>query len=71
MPIPNIWKEESIKKEALLYTNRSSFRENSSGAYAAAVRLDILDKVCSHMIIPDGYEVERLVYVYEFSDNHA
>ena len=45
------WTVKKIIIEALKYNNKNDFYKNSSGAYAAARRLKILDKVCSHMII--------------------
>jgi len=53
------WTEEKCYEEALKYTKRDDFQKRSSGAYAAARRLKILDKVCSHMTyqkqLPNGY----------------
>ena len=38
-----------VKAEALKYTTRSEFRKKSSGHYDAALRLKIVDEICSHM----------------------
>jgi hypothetical protein len=43
------WTEESIQKEALKYKIRKDFENSSKGAYLAAQRLHILDRICSHM----------------------
>lgn len=45
-----IWFHENIITEAKKYDTRVSFRLGSRGAYNAALRLDIIDEVCSHMI---------------------
>lgn len=44
------WNKINIKKEAKRYTRRKDFLEQSSGAYSAARKNGILDKVCAHMI---------------------
>ncbi len=43
------WDEKSLGIEALKYRYRSDFEDGSSGAYDAARRLKILDKICLHM----------------------
>jgi hypothetical protein len=45
--------KETIKAEALKYKHRVDFQKQSSGAYDAALRLHIVDEVCSHMKAPD------------------
>ena len=40
---------EEVQKEALKYTNRTSFARGSSGAYDKAQRMGLLDTVCSFM----------------------
>lgn len=44
------WTFELIQEEALKYKTRSEFRD-TGGPYRAAIRLKILDDVCSHMQI--------------------
>lgn len=43
------WTEDAIKKEALNYQHRAQFAKNSNSAYYKAIKLGILDEVCSHM----------------------
>lgn len=43
------WDYESLKKEALLYGNKSDFSNKSSGAYAAVCRMGIMDDISKHM----------------------
>lgn len=51
--------KENINAEAKKYDSRKSFNKGASAAYASAVRLGILDEVCSHMSrysrFPSGY----------------
>ena len=44
-----IWTYKNIEKEALKYNAKTDFIKKSSGAYQAAWKLKILDKVCQHM----------------------
>jgi hypothetical protein len=43
------WAKDSIFEEALKYQSRWEFSKLSSGAYYAASKKGILDKVCAHM----------------------
>ncbi len=43
--------KQVITEEALKYTTRSDFQRESLGAYQAAKRNDLLNEVCSHMIL--------------------
>jgi len=43
------WTDEKIAKAAKAFSRRADFQYNSKGAYKAAQRRNILDKVCSHM----------------------
>lgn len=55
---PGKWTRESILEEAKKYRIKSHFEKNSSGAFKAAKRLNIIDEACSHMDIvckPVGY----------------
>ena len=45
----NFWNEGEIRKVAKLCTNKVDFHTKYGGAYSAARRLNILDKVCEHM----------------------
>jgi hypothetical protein len=52
------WTPSRIRKEAKKYKTRTSFIKGASSAYNAARELEILDKVCVHMITtqkPKGY----------------
>lgn len=51
-----MWNKDTIKAEALKYDNRHDFAVKSHKAYAAAVRLKILDEVCDHMKKPQKHE---------------
>jgi hypothetical protein len=44
------WTYETIYKEALKYNVKTLFVKKSPGAYQAAWKMGILDKVCSHMV---------------------
>jgi hypothetical protein len=44
------WDHNLCKNEALKYTSRKDFNNNSKGAYLYALRKKILDEVCSHMV---------------------
>ena len=62
------WKDvNNIKNEALKYNYRVEFSNNSGSAYASAIKLGILDDVCSHMI--QVKRMESCVYKAYFSDN--
>ena len=43
------WTFEEIKREALKHTRRSDFFDKVNGAYKAAVRIGVLEEVCSHI----------------------
>ena len=43
------WTEELIRNEALKFNNREEFQKHSSGARAAAIKMDIYEETCSHM----------------------
>jgi predicted GIY-YIG superfamily endonuclease len=60
------WNYENIKEEALMFTNRSDFK-NGSKAYAAAKQNGYLDDVCSHMKLQGGL-YKRFVYKASFDD---
>lgn len=64
------WTIEILKSEALKYNTNKEFRAKSPNAYAAACRKKLIKEICPHME-PIGHRFKRLVYVYEFSDNHA
>lgn len=43
------WSTKELIQEASKYITRSDFYKGSRGAYKAAIRLGILDEICSHM----------------------
>ena len=43
------WCNQSVAREALKHKHRISFKRAASGAYAYALRHEILDDVCAHM----------------------
>jgi len=59
------WTYEMIKDEAQKYKTRGEFSKGSSKAYHAAIRINILDDVCSHM------ELVRTNWTYEMIKNEA
>jgi hypothetical protein len=62
--------EDSILKTALNYETVKDFIKNDYAVYAAAQRRKILPKVTAHMR-PLGNQKKRMIYVYEFPDNHV
>lgn len=50
------WTIDKVREEALKYTIRSSFKNNSASAYQTALKSDWLDDVCSHMSIVNKKE---------------
>lgn len=45
-----VWLTEDLELEAIKYDTRGQFMKKSLGAYKAAIRRDILDEICSHMV---------------------
>lgn len=64
----NFWNKDKCQIEALKYTNKKDFREQSSSAYFYAYNNDFLDKICSHMNTL-GHKYKRCIYAFEFNDN--
>ena len=55
------WTITTIFEEALKYSTRNSFKNGCSSAYGAALKLDIIDSVTSHMDTPQKeYTYEEL-----------
>jgi predicted GIY-YIG superfamily endonuclease len=46
----NYWTKDNCIKEALKYTTRKEFKDNSSGAYGRGCKQKWLDELCQHMI---------------------
>ncbi len=61
------WNDENVFLEALEYNSRLDFCRNSPGAYGAAQKLQILNKVCSHMR-RIGNLKHKCIYAHEFPD---
>lgn len=59
-PLNKKWNKELVHTEALKYDNRHDFAKGSPKAYSAAVRLKILDEVCSHMPNPKDHECKTI-----------
>jgi len=64
------WTFEKCKEEALKYSTKKDFRQYSSSAYQISKRQKYIKIICQHMI-PLGNIKEKIVYIYEFADNHA
>lgn len=64
------WNYENCKEIALKCETRNEFHKNHYGAYKSAKRNGWLEDICSKMI-KIGNLKKRIIYVYEFSDNHA
>ena len=43
------WTDEMLAAEAAKYSSRKAFVSGSPGAYSAALRRDIIDRICAHM----------------------
>lgn len=64
------WSKEAIQKIANNYIHRSEFCNENKAACQAARRNGWYEEICSHME-PLGNKYNRLVYVFEFPDNHV
>lgn len=64
------WTKELCQIEALKYKTRGEFYNKGCGAYSASLKNNWLDELCKHMSVELNYK-ERLIYIYEFPDNHA
>jgi hypothetical protein len=64
------WTKEMAHQEALKYETKVEFRNGSPKAYGAAQRHKWMDDITKHMS-PIGSLYNRMVYVYEFTDNHV
>lgn len=53
------WTNKALLEEAIKYSTKKDFRENSNSAYVISLRNNILDEICSHM------EVKRKCHTYE------
>lgn len=54
----NYWTKEKCLEISILYKNKKEFMKNNNDAYKAALKLNCLDEICSHMIEgrkPNGY----------------
>jgi hypothetical protein len=52
------WTLENLRAEALKYDNKVDFNRKSGPAYLTALRKNLLDQICSHMVarkLPNGY----------------
>ena len=56
---------KSLHKEALKYQTRTEFQNHSPNHYMSALRKNILNDICSHMILkkkPNGYWTKERLY---------
>jgi hypothetical protein len=52
------WTIENLRAEALKYDNKVDFNKKSGPAYLTALRKNLLDQICGHMVarkLPNGY----------------
>ena len=59
-----------VHQEALKYETKIEFKKGSPKAYNYASSHGWIDDITKHMV-PVGNLYERMVYVYEFPDNHV
>lgn len=52
------WNQKTIKAEAKTYKRRIDFRDGNKTAYNAALKLGILEEVCSHMMTNEEVLIE-------------
>jgi hypothetical protein len=64
------WTIDICRNYAILCKSRTEFQKKYQNVYNKSVKLGFLDEICSHMEIKGNLK-KRLVYVYEFSDNHC
>ena len=64
------WTYEKCKDVAQLCKTKKEFSKKYSRAYDICRNNKWLDELCSHMIILGNLH-RRLIYIYEFSDNHV
>lgn len=66
----NYWNYNTCKNAAKNCDSRTNFRIKFVSAYNCSIKNKWIDDICSHMKL-QGNLRKRLVYAYEFSDNHA
>jgi len=62
--------KDECHKIAKLYKTRTEFSNNSNHVYKISIKNKWLDDICDHMI-EVGHKYKRLIYVYQFDDNHV
>ncbi len=62
--------KEKCGELAALCESRSEFKNKYSSAYSKSLKQNWIDEICSHMIYI-GNKFKRLIYIYEFTDNHV
>jgi hypothetical protein len=60
MNFRNEWTEEQVIQEAKKYIKRVDFQKAPGSAYKAAIRLNILEKVCAHMVQNKKWTIEEV-----------
>jgi hypothetical protein len=64
------WTKEEILADSKRFKYRNLWRVKSKGAYAAAVKFNILEECYSHMAeTRNPYKCGGVIYVFEFNDN--
>jgi hypothetical protein len=66
------WTKEKCKIEASKYKSRSEYARENGASYQFAMKQgeEFMSSICSHMTIK-GSRYKRMVYAYEFADNHV
>jgi hypothetical protein len=70
LKVQNVWTKEEVGKLAQQYETNKEFRDNEPQAWSAAGRNGWMDELGKHFE-KIGNKYKRLLYVYEFPDNHA
>ncbi len=66
------WTNKKLKEDALKYTTKTNWSKNSSTAYNCArfKGEKFFNDCCKHMLLKGNF-FKKIVYVYEFADNHV
>jgi hypothetical protein len=64
------WTKEKVAEEALKYNKKTDFRNNSLGAYQAALANEWIKDVCGHMqVLLQSYTTESLMDIFKDCKN--
>lgn len=64
------WTKERCRDEALKYSTRTEFKNNSGSAYKISTDNNWIEDICSQYST-QGNSHKRFIYAYEFPDNHV